>query len=73
MIDLAVKKCEAIRPDNAVEVQQVEQEFGKEQILASARYANRRDLVDALLENGKKYTTKDIDKKIEEFMKGTVK
>lgn len=53
--------------------EKAEQEFGKEQILTSARYANRRDLVDALLEDGKKCTVKDIDKKIEEFMKGTVK
>ena len=47
--------------------------FSKEQLLSSKKYANRRDLVDALLEDGKEYATDDVDKKIESFMKGKVK
>lgn len=61
---------------NSAEVQSstiVEQKFSKEQIFASAHYANRRDLVDALLEADKQYTKKEVDELINKFMKGTVK
>lgn len=47
--------------------------FTKEQLAASKRYANRRDLVSVLLEDGKQYTLDEVDKKIEEFKKGKVK
>lgn len=46
--------------------------FTKEQILFSAAYKSRRDLVSALLEDGKRYTLETVNKKIEEFMKGKV-
>lgn len=55
-----------------VNSEKTEQKFSKEQIAASARYVNRKDLVDALLEKGKKYTIEEVDRKIEEFMKGKV-
>lgn len=47
--------------------------FGKEQILASAKYKGRHDLLDALLVDGKSYTAKEVDEKIERYMKGKVK
>ena len=47
--------------------------FGREQILASARYADRRDLVDALLEEDKVYTIETVDNLIDKYMKGQVK
>lgn len=50
-----------------------ERKFSKEQILASARYAGKRDLVDALLENGKSYTIVTVDNMIEKYKKGKVK
>lgn len=53
--------------------EQNEQKFGKEQILASARYANRRDLVDALLDKDKSYTFETVDNMIEKYKKGQVK
>lgn len=52
--------------------EQTEPVFSKEQILASDRYANRRDLVDALLED-KSYTLETVDNLIEKYMKGQVK
>lgn len=61
---------------NSAEVQssaKIEQKFSKAQILASAQYANRRDLVDALLDSKKQYTKKEVDELINKFMKGTVK
>ena len=53
--------------------EQTEPVFSKEQILASDRYANRRDLVDALLDTDKSYTLKTVDNLIEKYMKGQVK
>lgn len=51
-------------------VQSVQKMFSKEQILASARYHNRRDLVDALLDEDKSYTIEEVDNAISKFMKG---
>lgn len=47
--------------------------FTKEQILASAKYQNRRDLVNALLNDGEVYTMEAVDGMINNFMKGRVK
>jgi hypothetical protein len=47
--------------------------FTKEQLAASKRYANRRDVISALLEDGKSYTLQEVDTLIENFMKGTVR
>lgn len=46
--------------------------FSKEQIAASDRYADKRDLVIALLDDSKKYTYATVDKAIEDFLKGKV-
>lgn len=46
--------------------------YTKEQLLASTKYANRRDLISALLENGKTYTLDKVDALIDKFMKGKV-
>lgn len=57
---------------NKAEVQssaKVEQKFSKVQILASAQYANRRDLVYALLDDNKEYTKAEVAKIISDFMK----
>ena len=50
-----------------------EHEFDKEQIVASARYSGKRDMLDALLEKGKKYTIAEVDRLADRFMKGAVK
>lgn len=47
--------------------------FTKEQLLKSQRYRERRDLLTALLEDGKMYSHDDAERLIEEFMKGKVK
>lgn len=66
----AAKKQEtgAVMKDKITEPQ-----FGKEQIAASAKYHDQRDLVDALLDEKKKYTFTAVDNMIEKFMKGKVK
>lgn len=51
-----------------VKVEQTEPMFSKAQILASAKYRVRRDAVDALLDDSKKYTMKQVDEIINGFM-----
>jgi len=43
--------------------------FNKQQILAAKKYADRRDLLAVLLDDGKPYTLAEVDKIIEEFLK----
>ena len=43
-----------------------------DQLAASKRYANRRDIIMALLEDGKAYTLNEVDGLIEKYMKGKV-
>lgn len=52
---------------------QTEPRFSKEQIFASDRFANRRDLVDALLDENKSYTLNTVDEIIQKYLKGQVK
>ncbi len=47
--------------------------YTKAQILASARYADRKDVLGALLEDGGKYSLEQVNKLLDGFMKGKVK
>ena len=47
--------------------------FTKEQLIKSARYVHRVDLINALLKDNETYTLSEVDKKINDFMKGAVK
>lgn len=47
--------------------------YTKEQLAASNQFANRRDLISALLDDSKTYTLKEVDTLMEKFMKGKVK
>lgn len=46
--------------------------FSKEQILASNKYADRRDALDAIMEDNGVYTIEQVDSLLEKFMKGKV-
>lgn len=70
---MSVRKKETEDAVESVEVQSVQTMFTKEQILASAKYRNRRDLVDALLDGNTSYTTETVDELVNSFMKGQVK
>lgn len=50
-----------------------ENKFSKEQILKSEKYKDKRDLINALLKEDKRYSLSDVDKLIDDFMKGKVK
>nr|DAE70968.1 MAG TPA: hypothetical protein [Caudoviricetes sp.]DAP85903.1 MAG TPA: hypothetical protein [Caudoviricetes sp.] len=69
MVNLAGTKKRA----TVAAVQTAEQEFSKEQIVAAVKYRDKRDLVDALLDDKKKYTFETVDNLIEKYMKGQVK
>ncbi len=47
--------------------------FTKEQLLNSKQYAEKRDVLAAVLADEKAYSLEDADKLIEKFMKGKVK
>lgn len=66
----AAKKRES-RTENVVHG--TEPKFSKEQIAISEKYHNQRDLVDALLDDKKKYTFETVDNLIENYKKGQVK
>lgn len=57
----------------ASEVKTAAAVYTKERLAASQKYANRRDIISALLEAGKTYTLAEVDALIEKFMKGKVK
>lgn len=50
-----------------------EQRFYKEQLLESKNYRGRRDLLNAILDDGRAYTTEEVETMIAEYMKGKVK
>lgn len=54
-------------------VDEIVQEFSKEQMISSKRFSKQRDLVEALLDDEKKYTMEQVNEKIHKYMKGKVK
>lgn len=65
-------KKRTLETDQAV-TGKIENKFSKEQLIASSRFRDRRDILEALLETGKLYTVKAVEEKIESYMKGKVK
>ena len=60
--------------ESIMEPKQAPATFSKSHILTFKRYANRRDLLTQLLDDGKTYTLDQIDSLIQNFMKkGKVK
>lgn len=47
--------------------------FSKNQLLASERFRERRDLLNALLSSDKQYTVEAVEQEISKYMKGQVK
>ena len=41
----------------------------KDKLLGFRKYSGRRDLLNALLEDGKAYTEEQVDQKIQDFLK----
>lgn len=49
-----------------------ENTFSKQEILASKRFANRVDLLKAILDDKKSYVVKEVEEIIEDFLKRKV-
>lgn len=47
--------------------------FDKVSIVEAKRYADKKDVCNAILENDRLYTFDEVDNLIEKFMKGSVK
>lgn len=47
--------------------------FTKDAILSSTKYANRRDVLGAILQDGESYTIEQVESLLAKFMKGKVK
>lgn len=67
------KTKETVDTAEVKETAKPEQGFTKEQILASAKYANRRDLLTVLLVDGKSYTAEQIEQAMNDWFKKGVK
>lgn len=50
-----------------------EPKFTKESLVNSKRFRHERDVVSALLEDGKEYAISEVEVMITEYMKGKVK
>lgn len=46
--------------------------FAKEQLLAAARFQERRDIVNALLRSDEQYTIAEVERLVSDYMKGRV-
>lgn len=46
--------------------------FPKDKLLQSKKYANRKDILNSVLDDGEEYTFEEADKKMNEYMKGKV-
>lgn len=53
-------------------VKAAEPKFSKKQLLTAARYADRKDLLSAVLEDGKEYTHDEAQLLIDNYLKGKV-
>lgn len=62
-----------IEQKNHQEAIKSEPVFSKEQLLASNRFQDRRDILEALLDEQKPYTMKAVEETITNYMKGKVK
>lgn len=47
--------------------------YSKEQLSRSQKYANSKDLISALLNDGETYTLEQVDKLIADYKKGKVR
>lgn len=53
----------------AKETTEAEPKFSKDQLLGAKKYADRRDLLNVLLDGSAQYTIAEVDKAIDNFMK----
>lgn len=54
-------------------VQQTVSKYSKDKILEAKNYADRRDILGVILKDGERYSIGEVDKLLNDFMKGKVK
>jgi hypothetical protein len=54
------------------ETEEVKALFSKEQLVASKKFKDHSDLVNALLEDDKTYSLEEVEMMVEKYMKGKV-
>ena len=61
--------------DNIQSVEEItkEETYTKQAILNSKKYIKQKDLVNALLDDDKKYTLKEVGNTIKKYLKGVIK
>ena len=64
---------QSVEKVNGVKATIQENTYTKQAILNSKKYVRQKDLINALLDNGKKYTLKEVDNIIEKYLKGVIK
>lgn len=62
-----------MKENNEKKVVKQQDVFTKESIVKSKKYSNRKDLLNALLDDKKSYSFEQVDEIIDKFMKGEVK
>ena len=70
---MAKKEAEVVKQDEVMEEKQDAPVYSKKAILASYRYANRRDAIGVILDDKKEYSTAEVDVLLDNFMKRQVK
>lgn len=50
-----------------------ETRFSKEQLTGSERFRERKDMLNAILDDGRKYAISEVEQQIEKYRKGKVK
>ena len=63
---------EKLKKEESVNSKTAGQLFLKEQLRASEKFSNRKDLIEILLEDQKQYSIPEVEEIIEKFMKGKV-
>ena len=59
--------------EEEIKVVMDDNKYSKQQILKSKKYSDKQDLINALLKDNSQYTLSQVDKIINDFMKGVVK
>ena len=71
---VSVRKMDAAADNKKSENKpQAEIRVKKDNLVTSARYLDKKDVVNAVLEDGKEYTLAEVDELIRKFMKGKVR
>ena len=70
---MAKQAKDTVDTADAMETVKQKQTYPKQQIIASAKYSNRRDLLTVLLEDGKSYTFEQVEQIMNDWLKKGVK